>query len=108
MPTAAVTADCDGAGLSDSNELALGANPNDPDSDDDGLTDGAEVIVHATNPLDADSDDDGFSDGIEVLAGTDPLDPQDFPPTVPVNAVWGIGALVATLLATGARYSRKR
>jgi hypothetical protein len=37
-------------------------NPNDADSDDDGLGDGLEVSV-GTNPLDADSDDDGLPDG---------------------------------------------
>ncbi|MDR1152895.1 MAG: hypothetical protein LBK72_10585, partial [Bifidobacteriaceae bacterium] len=43
----------------------------DADSDDDGLSDGAEIEL-GTDPLDADSDDDGLSDGAEVELGTDP------------------------------------
>jgi hypothetical protein len=67
--------DADGDGLSNCQELAQGTDPSDPDSDDDGLTDGAEVNVHGTNPLDADSDDDGLTDGAEVnVHGTNPLD----------------------------------
>ena len=52
---------------------AAGTVPNDADSDDDGLTDGDEVLVHGTKPLDADSDDDGLTDGDEVhVHGTNP------------------------------------
>ena len=40
--------------------------PNDADSDDDGLSDGDEVNTYGTDPNDADSDDDGLSDGEEV------------------------------------------
>ncbi len=36
------TADSDGDGLTDSEEYALGLNPNDVDSDDDGISDGSE------------------------------------------------------------------
>jgi hypothetical protein len=42
------------------------SNPNDPDTDDDGLSDGAEVNTHSTDPNDADSDNDGLDDGPEV------------------------------------------
>ena len=47
-----------------------GTDPNDSDSDDDGLSDGDEVNIHSTDPNDADSDDDGLSDGEEVLNST--------------------------------------
>ncbi len=48
-----------------------------PDRDGDGLSDGAEVNLHATDPLDPDSDGDGLLDGAEVdLHGTDPTDPD--------------------------------
>ena len=47
------------------------------DSDGDGLTDAAETDTHGTNPNDPDSDDDGINDGREVGAGLDPLDPSD-------------------------------
>jgi hypothetical protein len=43
------------------------------DTDEDGLSDGDEWILHGTDPLDPDSDDDGLEDGAEVTAGTDPL-----------------------------------
>ena len=45
----------------------------DPDTDDDGLSDGEEV-KYGTDALDRDSDDDGVSDGVEVERGSDPLD----------------------------------
>ncbi len=56
---------------------ALGTDPLDADSDDDGLSDGEEVDDHGTDPNDADTDDGGVSDGDEVTAGTDPHDPTD-------------------------------
>jgi hypothetical protein len=53
------------------------SDPLDPDSDDDGLLDGAEVNTHGTDPLDADSDGDGLPDAYEVANGFDPLDASD-------------------------------
>jgi hypothetical protein len=104
VPTAALSgasSDADLDGLVDEAEAVLGTDPFDADSDDDGLADGAEVNTHATDPLDADTDGDTYSDGIEVLAGTDPLDPDDFPPSVPLSGPWGVGVLAALLLAGG-------
>jgi RHS repeat-associated protein len=98
--------DSDSDGLADYVEGLLGTDPNDPDSDDDGLNDGDEVNTYKTNPLDPDSDGDSltdgneanshstnptkidtdgdfFGDGLELEAGTDPLDPNDFPPGPP-------------------------
>ena len=46
------TADTDGDGLSNQVESALGTDPNDADSDDDGLTDGAEATNYGTDPND--------------------------------------------------------
>ncbi|RYC10860.1 Ig-like domain-containing protein [Nocardioides zhouii] len=67
--------DPDGDGLPTGQEGPIGTNPNDPDSDDDGLSDGAEVNVHGTDPLNPDTDGDGLLDGAEVNThGTDPLD----------------------------------
>ena len=68
--------DCDG--LTNDEEIALETDPNNPDSDADGLLDGEEVNTHGTDPLNADSDFDGVSDGDEVTNGTDPTDPTDF------------------------------
>lgn len=66
--------DSDDDGLLDDEEDALGTDPFDTDTDDDGLSDFDEVNTYATDPLDADSDDDGLDDGFEIAAGTDPLD----------------------------------
>lgn len=75
--------DCDFDGLSNSAEATLGTNPNNPDSDGDGVLDGTEVADN-TNPLDfcvsieehatvapstaflnADCDGDGLLNGLE-------------------------------------------
>ena len=71
--------DTDGDGLSDAQELALGLNPLDADSDDDGIVDGAEANFAADtdgdgliNALDPDSDNDGLFDGTEVGIVTAP------------------------------------
>jgi hypothetical protein len=61
--------DTDGDQLADRQEAVLGTDPADPDSDDDGLGDGAEVLSYGTNPRDADTDDDGLTDGLEARYG---------------------------------------
>lgn len=65
--------DADGDGLWDGLEAKLGSNPNDADSDDDGLLDGEEVNYDIDtdsdgliNVLDPDSDNDGLFDGTEM------------------------------------------
>ena len=69
--------DPDGDGLSSSQEGELGTDPNDADTDDDGLDDGKEVGTHLTDPTDADTDDDQLPDGAEIGEyGTDPLNPD--------------------------------
>lgn len=78
--------DTDGDTWWDGEEVNFGFDPKDPldpgpfDSDLDGLSDGEEVIVYGTDPLDPDTDADGIWDGAEVTNGTDPLDPNDPPP----------------------------
>jgi Bacterial TSP3 repeat len=62
--------DSDGDGLSDAEESAAGTDPNDDDTDDDGLLDGNETGTwcpsnSATDPLSADTDGDGINDGTE-------------------------------------------
>lgn len=59
--------DDDNDGLTKREELEIGTDPNNPDSDGDGLNDGAEFKKYNTDPLNADSDGDGLNDGDEVL-----------------------------------------
>ena len=107
--TAEVAGDSDGDGLSNDQEAARGTDPNRPDSDADGLSDGDEVLIYATdptnrdsdgdvltdfdeinthntNPTQSDSDGDGAADGLEVAQGSDPLAadaPADTPTPTP-------------------------
>jgi len=67
--------DTDADGLTDVEEKQLKTNINNPDTDNDGLSDRLEVKVYFTNPLSADTDKDGISDGEEVRMGMDPDDP---------------------------------
>lgn len=59
-------ADSDGDGLLDDEEKSLGTDPNDLDTDDDGLTDRQEVRIYDTDPKKKDTDKDGYDDGDEV------------------------------------------
>lgn len=53
-------------------------NATDPDSDDDGLSDGDEVLRYATNPASTDSEGDGVPDAKEIELGLEPwLDDSD-------------------------------
>ena len=67
--------DFDSDGLTNLQEFNTGSDPDDTDSDDDGLNDGAEFNIHDSDPIDNDSDDDGLLDGAEVNShSTDPND----------------------------------
>ena len=68
-----------GDGLTNWEEFQLGTDPTNPDSDGDGLSDGAEVAGAgsrpATDPTSSDTDGDGVSDLVETNipgVGTDP------------------------------------
>ncbi|MCX6873578.1 MAG: hypothetical protein NTW21_07195 [Verrucomicrobia bacterium] len=83
--------DTDGDGIPDIYETGTGiyVSPTDTgtdaknsDSDGDGLSDGAEVLIYNTNPNVGDTDSDGYLDGYEVLTGKLPLDPLDHPALV--------------------------
>ena len=66
--------DIDGDGLDNSQELAQGTDPNNIDTDNDGLTDGDEVLLTLTDPLLLDTDSDVLSDALEINTyGTDPF-----------------------------------
>jgi len=67
--------DPDNDGVPTWQEVLLGTDPLDADTDGDGLSDGEELSPGqdgwVTDPLDADSDDDGLSDGEEGVLGAD-------------------------------------
>jgi len=58
--------DDDDDGILDGDEALYGTDPHDADTDDDGLSDGAEVNTHLTDPTNADTDGDGVQDGTEL------------------------------------------
>lgn len=64
--------DQDGDGLLAERELAEGTDPENPDTDGDGLFDGEEIAAFGTDPLNRDTDGDGFMDGVEVRNGYNP------------------------------------
>lgn len=63
---AARLGDNDNDGLTNSQEEEMSTDPENADTDGDGLLDGAEVNQHGTDPLNPDSDNDGLSDGDEI------------------------------------------
>jgi hypothetical protein len=68
------SADLDGDNYPDAQELAVGLDPNNVDTDGDGVADGDEVNIYGTDPLVWDTDGDGVSDGDELYnTRTDPL-----------------------------------
>ncbi len=72
-------ADSDGDGLTDGQEVGLGTNPQDWDTDDDGRNDWHEVTGGGpipTDPFDPDTDDDGLLDSAEVF-GSNPTNPTN-------------------------------
>jgi hypothetical protein len=66
--------DLDGDGVSNNAERSFGTDPRDADSDDDGLTDGDELMFYDTNPLKKDTDGDGYDDKTEIESGNDPTE----------------------------------
>ena len=66
--------DKDSDGLTRCEEEELGTDPRNPDTDGDGLNDGAEVKQYKTDPRNPDTDGDGLKDGEEVMKyKTNPL-----------------------------------
>ena len=80
----------------DGDEVTNGSDPNNDDTDGDGINDGDEVateptpittipmamastmllIINGTDPSNDDSDGDGVNDGDELVDSTDPLNPD--------------------------------
>lgn len=74
--------------------IALNDYTGERDQDNDGLTEAQEdvnrdgyVNMGETDPYDPDTDDDGLTDGYEVAHGSDPLTPNE---TVPVATLPGL------------------
>jgi eukaryotic-like serine/threonine-protein kinase len=67
--------DDDEDGLTYAEELEAGTDPDNPDTDGDGLLDGEEVNEYSTDPLNDDTDGDDLTDGDEVFEyETDPTE----------------------------------
>jgi hypothetical protein len=73
--TAVATADdLDADNYADALEWDLGLDPNNADTDADGVADGDELNIYGTSPTILDTDGDGASDGEELFGiFTDPL-----------------------------------
>lgn len=65
--------DIDQDGLTDEEEKAAGTDPNNYDSDNDGLFDREEIDIYKSDPLNSDTDADGYTDGQEVKSGYNPI-----------------------------------
>lgn len=89
--------DPDHDGLTNLEEFQNGTDPNNPDTDGDGILDGDEVHKYHTNPLKADTDGDGLTDAEEIRLGTDPLNPDTDGDGIPdgIEVKLGLNPLVA-------------
>ncbi len=67
-------ADDDNDGVNNAQEDIFKTNPDNPDSDFDGLNDYEEIYIYNTNPTNSDSDGDGASDSWELNHGCNPLE----------------------------------
>ena len=117
--TAATQGDEDGDGLSGTQEAIAGTDPQNPDTDDDGLLDGEEVLIYGTdpknadtdgdllkdgeevqryktNPRSADTDGDGVRDAVEIDQGTDPLATPTATPVLTTATATATGAPTAS------------
>ena len=120
--------DNDADGLLNSEELLLGTDPNNSDTDGDGVSDFDEVNYDGnwagnlsdydpynpnSNPsgtdLDAlrdDTDEDGKTDGFELAAGSNPLDALS--PSLSVGGRWFVPLLILSSALTGLWLVRRR
>ncbi len=97
--------DTDFDGMPDGYEYENGLQPlipnGDKDADFDHLTNLEEYLL-GTDPRESDTDGDGAEDGIEVLYGTDPFNPKDFPAKkriirLSVSLVFIVGLLIVSV-----------
>ena len=66
-------ADPDNDDLTNLEEYNYGTDPQEEDTDSDGVSDGNEVYVYYSSPTNSDSDTDGDQDGDELAECTDPI-----------------------------------
>jgi hypothetical protein len=92
--------DTDADGLPDWVE-ALGATDPTADADGDTLNNLDEYETHWTNPNDSDTDNDQLDDGAELTAGTDALDPDTDGDTLPDG--WEVNNALDPLVSTDAQ-----
>ncbi len=78
-----------------------------PDSDDDGLTDGEEVHIYGTDPTSADTDGDGVSDGDEVAHGENPVVPitEGYPIWLLLGIAGGLGFIAGIVIPAFFRFT---
>ena len=99
--------------VSNLNEVALGTDPMNMDSDNDGVNDGLEdsdfdrlnnitELQLQTNPLRADTDGDQFTDKSEVDALSDPRDPTSIPLNFAFSQVTVHNLAAPTIVETSA------
>jgi hypothetical protein len=95
-------ADPDHDGLTNLQEFQLGTDPNNSDTDGDGISDGDEVNKFHTNPLNPDTDGDGIPDGLEIKLGTNPLNPDTDGDGIPdgIELKLGLDPLVPDVTTT--------
>ena len=108
-----VNGDIDSDGLSNSLEIMLGTDPDDADSDDDGLSDFEEVNRDGdpsnytegtdTDPSNEDTDGDTLPDGIDDL----PLFATPAGNTVPLLPTWAMAILALLTLLVNVRQRQR-
>ncbi len=106
--------DPDSDGVKNIDEFILGTDPNNPDTDGDGLPDGFEFSngldaldngdIDANQGADGDPDGDGFSNALELAQNSNPLDIRSQPVNMVVSYVVG-AQLVYTPIPTAPGYS---
>ncbi|MCW8092843.1 S8 family serine peptidase [Alteromonas sp. ASW11-130] len=67
------TLDSDNDTLTNLEEIELGTNPSNSDTDGDGLSDSNEINIYSTDPIMEDTESDGMADGWEIDFGLNPL-----------------------------------
>jgi hypothetical protein len=107
------TGDWDGDGLLNLDEHERSTNPDNVDTDGDGMWDAWEVdndLDPRTDDAHVDADGDGYTNFQEWEAGTDPRDPESYPTVqpVPMMPFYGFFILMIALGLMGIRRMKRR